>query len=235
MSPFISEFVGTCLLILLGNGVVANTVLNKTYGHGGGWIVITFGWAMAVFVGVFVSASASGAHLNPAVSVALAILEKFSWYDLPYYVLAQITGAMFGQILVWLMYRDHYDQTEDTEAVKATFCTGPAISNTANNFIAEFIGTLVLVMGVLFIVSPTTSLGSLDALPVALLVFAIGLSLGGSTGYAINPARDFGPRIIHAILPLKYKGASGWSYSWIPVIAPLAGATIAAVIFKYLM
>lgn len=235
MSPFISEFVGTCLLILLGNGVVANTILNKTYGHGGGWIVITFGWAMAVFVGVFVSASASGAHLNPAVSVALAILEKFSWYDLPFYVLAQITGAMFGQILVWLMYRDHYYQTEDTEVVKATFCTGPAISNNVNNFIAEFIGTLVLVLGVLFIVSPTSSLGSLDALPVALLVLAIGLSLGGSTGYAINPARDFGPRIIHAILPLKYKGASGWSYSWIPVIAPLAGATVAAIIFKYFM
>ena len=235
MSPFISEFVGTCLLILLGNGVVANTILNKTYGHGGGWIVITFGWAMAVFVGVFVSASASGAHLNPAVSVALAILEKFSWYDLPFYVLAQITGSMFGQILVWLMYRDHYDQTEDTEVVKATFCTGPAISNNVNNFIAEFIGTLVLVLGVLFIVSPTSSLGSLDALPVALLVLAIGLSLGGSTGYAINPARDFGPRIIHAILPLKYKGASGWSYSWIPVIAPLAGATLAAIIFKYFM
>lgn len=233
MSPFISEFVGTSILLLLGNGVVANVVLSKTKGNGSGWIVITFGWAMAVFVGVYTSAAASGAHLNPAVTIGLA-LKSGDWSKVPVYIGAQMLGAMFGSLLVWLSYRQHFDETENKDLKLAVFCTAPAIRNVVNNFISEMIGTFMLMMGVLFLSSPESKLGSLDALPVALLVLAIGLSLGGSTGYAINPARDLGPRILHFILPIKNKRDSDWSYSWIPVIAPISGAILAVLVFERL-
>ncbi|MFT3679970.1 MAG: MIP/aquaporin family protein [Ferruginibacter sp.] len=233
MSPFISEFVGTSILLLLGNGVVANVVLSKTKGNGGGWIVITFGWAMAVFVGVYASAAGSGAHLNPAVTIGLA-LKSGDWSNVPLYIIAQLLGAMFGSLLVWLSYRQHFDATDNMDLKLAVFCTAPAIRSTFNNFISELIGTFLLMMGVLFLSSPETKLGSLDALPVSFLVLAIGLSLGGSTGYAINPARDLGPRLLHFILPIKNKRDSDWSYSWIPVIAPVCGAILAVVLFKIL-
>ncbi|MES2850713.1 MAG: MIP/aquaporin family protein [Bacteroidota bacterium] len=233
MSAFISEFVGTAILLLLGNGVVANVVLNKTKGHGSGWIVITFGWAMAVFVAVYTSAAASGAHLNPAVTIGLA-MKNNDWSNVPLYISAQMLGAMFGSLLVWLSYRQHFDETENKDLKLAVFCTAPAIRSSFNNFISEVIGTFMLMMGVLFLSSPENKLGSLDALPVALLVLAIGLSLGGSTGYAINPARDLGPRLLHFILPIKNKRDSDWSYSWIPVVAPVAGAVLAVFVFRML-
>lgn len=232
MSPFISEFIGTSILILLGNGVVANVVLSKTKGNGSGWIVITFGWAMAVFVGVY-SSTASGANLNPAVTLGLAV-KTGDWSNVPLYIGAQMLGAMFGSLLVWLSYRQHFDETENKDLQLAVFCTAPAIRSTVNNFISEMIGTFMLMIGVLFLSSPENKLGSLDALPVALLVLAIGLSLGGSTGYAINPARDLGPRIMHFILPIKNKRNSDWSYSWLPVIAPIAGAVLAVLVFQKL-
>lgn len=233
MTPFIAEFVGTSLVILLGNGVVANVVLNKTKGNGSGWIVISFGWAMAVFVGVYASTAASGAHLNPAVTIALAI-KSGDWSNVPLYIAAQMLGAMFGSLLVWLSYRQHFDATEDKDLKLAAFCTAPAIRSTLNNFISEVIGTFLLIIGVLFLSAPEMKLGSITALPVALLVLAIGLSLGGSTGYAINPARDLGPRLMHFILPVKNKRNSDWSYSWIPVVAPIVGAVLAAFVFKML-
>ena len=234
MSPFISEIIGTALLIILGNGVVANVLLNKTKGHGSGWLVITFGWSIAVFVGVYSSTAGSGAHLNPAVTLALAYLGRMEWNLVPIYVVGQLIGAMIGQIIVWLAYKDHYEATDDADTIRATFCTSPAISGKINNFITELIGTIVLILGILFIAAPSSSLGAMDALPVALLVLGIGLSLGGPTGYAINPARDLGPRIIHAIMPIRHKGSSDWSYSWIPILGPLSGALIAAILFNLL-
>ena len=234
MSPFVSEFIGTTLLIILGDGVVANVVLNKTKGNNSGWIVITFGWAIAVFVGVFVSAAASGAHLNPAVTIAFALLDKFPWADVPVYIAAQILGGIMGGIMVWLAYRQHFNATADEDAKLAVFCNTPAIRSTANNLITEIIGTFILVFGILFIAKPQSSLGALDALPVGLLVLGIGLSLGGPTGYAINPARDLGPRIAHFILPMPAKRNSDWSYSWIPVIGPVIGGILAALFFKIL-
>jgi len=232
MSPFLGELVGTFLLILLGNGVVANVVLGKTKGNNSGWIVITFGWAMAVFTGVFVSAKSSGAHLNPAVTLALAYLGEFEWKDVPTYIAGQMLGAMLGSLFVWITYYQHFKATADTAGKLAVFSTGPAIRNPLNNLLTEIIGTFVLVFGVLNMASPTYALGPLDALPVALLVLAIGLSLGGPTGYAINPARDLGPRIMHAILPMGSKANSDWAYSWIPVIGPILGGILAAVVFK---
>jgi glycerol uptake facilitator protein len=232
MSPYFAEFIGTTLLILLGDGVVANCVLNKNKGFNGGWIVITFGWAMAVFVGVFVTASSSGAHINPAVTLALALAGKFAWCSVPGYILAQIAGAMTGAFLVWVSYRRHFAATEDTGAKLGVFCTAPAIRSYTDNLLTETIGTFVLVFGVLFIAAPEVGLGALDALPVALLVLAIGLSLGGPTGYAINPARDLGPRIMHALLPIPGKGGSDWAYSWIPVLGPCVGAALAALVYS---
>lgn len=235
MNIFTSELIGTAILILLGNGVVANVVLNKTKGNNSGWIVITFGWAMAVFVGVFIASKASGAHLNPAVTVALAYLGKIQTSVIAEYLGGQILGAMLGSLLVVLTYRQHYTATDDTAAKRATFCTGPAIRNSFYNLLTEIVGTFVLIFAVLFIIAPSNSLGALDALPVAFIVLAIGLSLGGPTGYAINPVRDLGPRIMHAILPIGKKGSSDWSYSWIPVVGPVIGAILAAMVFKALM
>ena len=240
MTPFAAELLGTMILILLGNGVVANVVLHSTKGNGGGWIVITFGWAMAVFTGVVVSQTASGAHLNPAVSIGLALAGKFAWNLVPTYIAAQMIGAAIGTTLVWIVYRDHYDATTDKGSIQATFCTAPAIPNKMSNFVSEAIGTFVLIFAVLFIVGPNLApaddtippgLGSLGALPVAFIVLVIGLSLGGTTGYAINPARDLAPRMMHQILPVSNKGNSGWTYAWIPIAGPIAGAALAAFLF----
>jgi glycerol uptake facilitator protein len=232
MSPFLAELTGTAFLILLGDGVVANVVLNKTKGNNGGWIVITFGWCIAVFVGVYVSAAQSGAHLNPAVSIALAAAGKFDWANVPLYIAGQFAGAMLGALLVWIAYKKHFDETADAGAKLAVFCNSPAIRNTMFNLTTETIGTFALVFGIFFITGADAGLRSLDALPVALLVLGIGLSLGGPTGYAINPARDLGPRIMHFMLPIKNKRDSDWSYSWIPVIGPVAGGLIAALVYK---
>lgn len=233
MTAFTGEFVGTAILLVLGDGVVANVLLNKTNGFNSGWIVITTGWAMAVFTGVFVSASASGAHLNPAVTIGLACLGKFSWSLVPQYIAAQMLGAMTGAFLVWVVYKQHFDATENAAAKLAVFCTGPAIRNQLYNFASEIIGTFVFMIGVIHIIAPADTLGSVSALPVGFLVFGIGLSLGGPTGYAINPARDLAPRILHAILPIKGKGTSDWKHSWIPVAGPIIGAVLAALLFRY--
>ena len=232
MNYFLGEFIGTAMLIILGNGVVANVLLNKSKGQNSGWIVITLGWSMAVFVGVYMSAAASGAHINPAVTIAFAWLGKISWDLVPSYIAAQVLGAMTGALLVWIAYRPHYAVTENADLKMATFCTSPAIRSPFNNLFTEIIGTFILILGVLFIASPQSSLGALDALPVALLVLGIGLSLGGPTGYAINPARDLGPRIMHFILPIKNKRDSDWSYSWIPIVGPIIGAIAAALVFE---
>jgi glycerol uptake facilitator protein len=241
MSEFTAELFGTMIIILLGNGVVANVVLNGTKGNNGGWIVITTGWALAVFAGVVIAAPFSGAHLNPAVTIALAIAQKFSWAKVPLFISAQFLGAMLGTTLVWLMYKDHYKITEDKGAKLATFSTGPAIKDNVSNLISEIIGTFVLIFVIFYFTNAEMGtdktpigLGSLGAIPVAFLVWAIGLSLGGTTGYAINPARDLGPRIMHAILPVAGKGDSDWGYAWIPVIGPIIGATLAALFYLYL-
>lgn len=241
MSPFIAEFLGTMLLILLGDGVVANVLLKDTKGNNSGWIVITTAWGLAVFVGVTVAGPYSGAHLNPAVTIGLAIAGKFAWASVAPYIVAQMLGAFTGAFLVWLMYYDHLQRTNDPGSVLAVFCTGPAVRNYVSNIASEIIGAFVLIFVVFYITSgqiiPTKTpigLGSVGALPVAFLVWAIGLSLGGTTGYAINPARDLGPRIMHAILPIKSKGSSDWAYAWIPVLGPIIGAIIAALVFLQL-
>jgi glycerol uptake facilitator protein len=234
MEAYLGELLGTFLLILLGNGVVANVLLKDTKGNGAGWVVITLAWGFSVFVAVFVVAGISGAHINPAVTIGLALAGKFSWDMVFGYILAQMIGAILGGFFVWLHYRDHYDITEEADLKLATFSTAPAIRNTISNVISEAIGTFVLVLGVLYMAAPEVGLGALDALPVALLVVVIGMSLGGTTGYAINPARDLGPRIAHFILPIKGKGSSDWSYSWIPVVGPIIGGALAAFLFLQL-
>lgn len=234
MTPFAAELLGTALLITLGDGVVANVVLNKTKGQNSGWIVITFGWAIAVFVGVYTTAPFSGAHLNPAVTLGLALAGKFGWHKVASYFLAQLLGAMLGSFLVWLTYRKHFHATSDPAVQLAVFSTSPGIRSLGNNLLTEIIGTIVLILGVLFMAAPTVGLGALDALPVALLVLGIGLSLGGPTGYAINPARDLGPRILHALLPIPHKGKSDWGYAWVPIAGPFIGAFLAVAIYNAL-
>jgi len=235
MSPFIAEITGTALLIILGGGVVANVVLDKTKGNKGGLISITFGWAIGVFVGVYAAAAASGGHLNPAVTIGFAIEGSFPWSQVPAYILAQFIGAMLGAFIVWLSYRQHFDETQDADSKLAVFCTAPAIRNGFYNTITELVGTFVLVLGAMLLSKPDMKLGALDALPIALVVLGIGLSLGGPTGYAINPARDLGPRIMHALLPIKSKRDSDWSYSWVPVVGPVLGAALAGLVFKFLL
>lgn len=234
MSAFAGEFLGTTVLVLLGDGVVANVILAKTKGNGGGLIAITMGWAIAVFAGVFVAtALGSDAHLNPAVTIGLWAAGKFDDMTLiGTYLGAQMLGAMFGALLVWITYKQHFDETADADAKLGTFCTAPSIRSAGYNTATEVIGTFVLLLGVFYIKKIQGGIGSLDGLPIALLVLGIGLSLGGPTGYCINPARDLGPRIMHFILPIKNKRDSDWAYSWIPVIAPIIGALIAAEIFK---
>lgn len=235
MSPFIGEFVGTALLILMGNGVVANVVLDKTKGNNSGWIVITIGWGMAVFLGVYAAIKlGGGGHINPAVTIAMASIGKLKQSLLPAYIGGQFAGAFTGAILVFASYKQHYDATTNPELQLATFCTAPAIRNAGYNLLSEFIGTFVLLFGALSFSPSASTLGTLDHLPAALLVLGIGLSLGGPTGYAINPARDLAPRIAHFILPIKNKRDSDWSYSWIPIIGPIAGGLAAASLFRIL-
>jgi len=241
MSPFVAELIGTMLLILLGDGVVANVLLNDTKGNNSGWIVITTAWGLAVFVGVVVAGPYSGAHLNPAVTIGLAVAGKFAWSKVGSYIAAQMLGAFLGAFLVWVMYYDHFKKTNKPEFILAVFCTGPAIRNYISNIASEIIGAFVLIFVVFYIadgqiISSKTpiGLGSVGALPVAFLVWVIGLALGGTTGYAINPARDLGPRIVHFLLPIKNKGTSDWQYAWIPVLGPIVGAVIAAVLFLQL-
>jgi glycerol uptake facilitator len=241
MNIFLGEVIGTMFLILFGDGVVANVLLAKTKGNNSGWIVITTGWAMAVFVGVYASLAVGGnGHINPAVTIALAVSGGITWGSVPVYIVGQFIGAFLGAIMVWLAHLPHWAETENKDFKLLVFSTMPAISNSTTNFICEVIGTFALMFGVYLIRGASMAsggavtsidLGALGALPVALLVWVIGLALGGPTGYAINPARDLGPRIIHAILPIPGKRDSGWGYSWIPVVAPLVGGIIAAVVF----
>jgi len=242
MTYFVAELIGTMILVLLGNGVVANVILHGTKGNNSGWMVITTAWGLAVFVGVVIAGPYSGAHLNPIVSLGLAAIGKFAWAHVPVYVAAQMLGAMIGSSLVWLIYRDHFERTEDHNTLLAAFCTDPAIRNNSSNLASEIVGTFVLVFTVFYITEARMltndgpiGLGSIGAIPVAFLVWAIGLSLGGTTGYAINPARDLGPRIMHALLPVAGKGQSKWSYAWIPVLGPVVGAGIAAILYLSLL
>ncbi len=242
MEPIVAEIIGTFLLMLLGCGVNANVVLEGTKGNGSGWIVITTGWAFAVYIGVLVAGPYSGAHINPAVSIGLAAAGEFPWADVPAYVGAQMIGAFIAAVLVWLMHKDHFEATKEPERKLGVFSTSPAIKNTPVNLLCEITGTFVLVFAVLYFTDMTIQdteqiigLGSLGALPVAIVVWGIGLSLGGTTGYAINPARDLGPRIAHAVLPIKNKGDSNWSYSWVPILGPIIGGVIAALLFLALV
>jgi len=241
MQTLLAEAIGTLLLVLLGDGVVANVVLNRTKGQNSGWIVITVGWGVAVAMAVYAVGRISGAHLNPAVTFGLAAIGSFPWADVPGYLLAQMVGGFAGAILVWLMYLPHWGVTADPASKLAVFATGPAIRNPAANFIGEAIGTAVLLFGILAIAANAQTLSKpgdvdlssvfssgLQPLLVGVLVLGIGLSLGGPTGYAINPARDLAPRLAHALLPIPGKGGSDWAYSWIPVVAPIVGGMIGA-------
>lgn len=247
MSPYLAEFIGTAILILLGNGVVANVCLKKTKGNDAGWIVIAAGWGMAVAMGVLIANHVSDAHLNPAVTIGLAAIGKFDTALIPGYLGAQMLGAIAGSCLVWLTYLPHWKETKAPASIQACFCTAPAIPHKLGNILAELIGTAMLVFGVLAIgtikgeleagetVALATFFGTAIApMFVGLLVFAIGMSLGGPTGYAINPARDLGPRIAHAILPIIGKGGSNWGYAWIPIVGPIAGGVIGAVAYQSL-
>lgn len=246
MNPYLAEGVGTALLILFGNGVVANMVLARSKGHAGGWIAITAGWAFAVAIAVYAVGRVSGGHLNPAVSVALASIGAFDWALVPGYIAAQLAGAFVGAVLVFLTYFAHWEPTADAGAKLACFSTGPAVRKLGPAFITEVIGTAALVFVVLAfgriasgaaadqsVWAATVNLWFGPAL-VGLLVFGIGLSLGGPTGYAINPARDLGPRLAHAVLPIPGKGDSDWNYSWVPVVAPIVGGVAGAQLFKLL-
>lgn len=241
MTPFIAEIVGTFFLMLMGNGVVANVLLTGTKGKDGGWMVITTAWGLSVFTGVVIAAPYSGAHINPAVTLGLAIAGKFAWDLVFTYILAQFIGAMLGAWVVYLLYMPHFSRTEDASLKLAVFCTGPAVRHPGSNFFSELVGTFVLIFVIFYFTNPEigdaqtpVGLGSLGAIPVALLVFGIGLSLGGTTGYAINPARDLGPRLVHALIPMKNKHHNDWKYAWIPVFGPLAGAVIAAILYLLL-
>ncbi len=249
MSPIAAEFIGTLLLVLFGNGVVANVVLSRTKGNSSGWIVITAGWALGVFIGVFCSESFSGAHLNPAVTLSMATAGSFAWSNVAGYVSAQLLGGIAGGALVFLFYREHFKATDDAGAKLSCFCTAPNIRKIPQALFCEALGTFVLVLPI-FLMRPATfhipvspgsghhevilGLGTLGALPVGLLVFGIGLSLGGTTGYAINPARDFGPRLAHALLPIPGKAGSDWGYAWVPIVGPLLGG-LAAVLLHALL
>ncbi|MFN6245545.1 MAG: MIP/aquaporin family protein [Chitinophagaceae bacterium] len=231
MTPFVAEFLGTAFIIIIGNGVVANVVLPKTKGNNGGLISIVLGWMIAVFVGVYMTADSSGAHLNPAVTFALAAAGKFDWSLVPIYILAQMLGAMLGAFIVWMIYKDHINEAGSAADQLAIFSTGPSIRRLPQNFITETLATLVFILGILFIQPADNNLGALSALPVALLVGGIGFGLGGPTGWAINPARDLGPRMMHFLLPMKGKGSSDWSYAPVPVFGPIVGGILAGIIY----
>jgi len=238
MTKCIFEFIGTMVLILLGDGVVACTTLNKSKGQNGGWVVITLAWGFAVMCGVFLTGPFSGAHLNPAVTLGFAIAGMFPWSEVAGYIIAQMMGGFCGAVLVYAYYKDHFDATEDQDTKLGVFCTMPAIMNKGRNFFCEVVGTWLLVFVILVFTTkenvPAVGMGDLSALPVTMLIMSIGMSLGGATGYAINPARDLAPRCAHAVLRIKGKRDSGWGYSWVPVFGPMAGAVIAAISFMLL-
>ncbi|MDR2446989.1 MAG: aquaporin family protein [Treponema sp.] len=228
MNPYLAEFMGTCILILLGDGVVANVILSKTKGNSSGWIVITVGWALAVFVPATIFGAASGASFNPALTLAIAVTGGMAWAQVPGYILCQFAGAFAGAFLVWLMYKDHFDQTPDPGTQLGVFSTGPAIRNIPANLISEIIGTFVLVFTLLACKADVAV--KAGNFYVWAVICTIGISLGGTTGYAINPARDLGPRIAHALLPMKGKGSSDWGYAWIPVVGPIIGAILGGLV-----
>ena len=235
MNIFIGELIGTMVLILLGGGVVANVVLAKSKGNGSDWIVIATGWGFAVAMAVYIAGWASGAHINPAVTLSLAVVGEQPWGEVPIYIVGQMLGGFLGAVLVWLAYLPHWAATEDKDAMLAVFCTQPAIRHTPGNLICEIIGTAMLLMGVLGIQNEHNELGSgIAPYLIGILVFAIGLSLGGPTGYAINPARDLAPRIAHAILPIPGKRDADWSYAWIPIVGPIIGGVLGAGIYTFL-
>ena len=245
MTPFIAEFIGTCILIVFGAGVVSNVSLKHTLGEKDPkWILINIAWGFAVFIAVFITGEFSGAHLNPAVSVGLAMADKFDWALVPMYVMAQTLGAMLGSWLNYQLYYDHFKATADENTIRGCFCTAPMIKNTPRNLFSEIYGTFFLVFAIFYIAKPTLEIegvegiqygiGALDALPVGIVVWAIGMSLGGTTGYAINPARDFGPRLVYAILRRKHKNAN-WGYAWIPIIGPLMGGLLAGIVYNVLI
>lgn len=244
MDSFLAEFIGTTILMLLGVGVNANTSLKNTIGgENSNWVLVSMGWGLSVFVAVFITGQFSGAHLNPAVTIGLATIGKFSWSLVPTYIFIQLLGAIFGSWLAYLVYIDHYRLTDNEDTVRGSFCTGPAIKNYKNNFFSEIIATFILVFGIFYIVEPNLEiqgevvnfgLGALDALPVGILVWVIGMTLGGTTGFAINPARDFGPRLVYSLLPRKNKNAD-WSYSWVPVFGPFSGAILAGLLYNFIM
>ena len=230
------EFIGTAILVLFGDGVVASTVLKKSKGENGGWVVITLAWGLAVMLGVFIAGPYSGAHLNPAVTLGLAAAGTFNWTFVLPYIVAQMLGGFVGAVLVYAFYKDHYDATDDPATKLSTFCTIPAIRNYGRNLFSEIIGTFVLVFVILVLATesntPEVGMGSLGAFPVAMLIVALGMSLGGTTGYAINPARDLAPRLAHAVLPIRGKGTNDWSYSWVPVLGPIIGGFLAAGLYS---
>jgi glycerol uptake facilitator protein len=238
MSPLLAELLGTAILVLLGDGVVANVVLQRTKGNDAGWIVITTGWALAVTIAVYSVGSVSGAHLNPAVTIGLATIGTFPWSSVPGYIAAQVAGGFLGAVVVWLAYLPHWEATTDPAAKLAVFSTGPAIRKPMANLVTEIIGTFVLVLGILAVLSPANlTQGSdwsrgLGPLLVGAIVWSIGISLGGPTGYAINPARDLGPRIAHAVLPLPAKGGSDWDYAWVPIVGPIIGGVLGALCYQ---
>ncbi len=240
MSPILAELLGTMLLVVLGDGVVGNVVLARTKGNNSGWIVITAGWAFAVTIAVYAVGSISGAHLNPAVTIAMASIGKFAWANVPGYIAAQLAGGFLGGVIVWLAYLPHWAATDDKEAKLAVFSTGPAIRSSGANVIAEAIGTAMLVLALLAVLSPSNLVPNSDMAKgfspvlVGVIIWSIGLSLGGTTGYAINPARDLGPRIAHAVLPIAGKGGSDWGYAWVPVVGPVVGGLIGAVAYRAL-
>ncbi|MTD41363.1 MIP family channel protein [Erwinia sp. CPCC 100877] len=234
MTQIFSEFLGTLILVLLGDGVCAAVNLKKSKAEASGWIVIAFGWAMAVTIAVYISGFMGPAHLNPAVTIGMAIAGNFAWSLVVPFIIAQILGAVAGAVLVWLAYLPHWEQTEDQGAILGTFATGPAIRNYPANMVTEIIGTFVLVLGLLAF-SQNSFTDGLTPIAVGALILAIGLSLGGPTGYAINPARDFGPRLAHQLLPIPTKGNSDWSYSWVPIVGPVIGAAIAAGVYMLMV
>jgi glycerol uptake facilitator protein len=231
MSPFLGEVIGTMILIIFGGGVVAGGNLKKTFSNGGGWIVVTIAWGLAVTMGVFAVGSISGAHLNPAVTIGLAMNGDFAWAEVPGYIIAQLIGGFLGGVIVFLHYLPHWRATDDPGAKLSVFSTSPAIPHTFSNLLSELIGTFMLVLGLLFIGANQFTEG-LNPIAVGLLIVVIGMSLGGTTGYAINPARDLGPRIAHFLLPIHGKGSSGWGYAWVPVLGPIMGGALASVFYQ---
>ena len=234
MQQYLFELIGTLVLVLLGDGVCAACSLNKSKAKGAGWVVITLGWGFAVMAGVLIAGPVSGAHLNPAVTLGLALAGKFEWALVAGYIVAQLIGGFLGAVLVWLFYKDHYKATADEpDTMLGTFCTAPAIANPWRNFLCEVIATCLLVFLIIALGTDGNTpvgAGALGAFPVTCVIMSIGMSLGATTGYALNPARDLPPRLAHAVRPIAGKRDSDWGYSWVPIAGPMTGAALAAVL-----